>query len=667
MEAGGDSLEPRGPAVGARPRLTGATAVVAGWAALAVGHAATLPSGRAKVKPWVAATMQGYTAGYALAMAAAMGAIVLGVERANAPRRAVRAALVAASLAFGVAFLRDDTAGLAGRSTEAMPALFAVADIALAALAGLGIGVAVLAGRLLAWPYLRFATLAAAGGAGWVNGTNLRYSYEGVHLLAAVAAASFAAAALAGAPWPERLDRVGNLKRAPLALLVSCAILGAPALFIVPPNEVLVELSRRPAAFLAPFPIVRADDVTGTATIPSDLAAWFAPRKDAAEVSPSRPAIAPDDPIVLMIGIDSMRADVLENESNRGALPGLFRLRDESAWFANARSPGTSTAPALAAIFASAYYSQQYWVTHPKRPAEPFPHLDEAPRFPELLQGAGVHTLTVDSAGWLLNEFGIVRGFSDERTLRGKGESYPPAREVLAALSARLAEAPSNRVFAFAHLLDAHAPYTSVKTTGTAEERYVAELSGVDAALRRLRSDLERQRLWQRTVTIVYSDHGEAFGEHGLTFHGQSLYDELLRVPLLVRVPYRAPRRIDAAVSLIDLGPTVLDLFDVATPGAYMGETLLSLLRDPKAKLSRPIIGEARLKRSLVLPSGTKIVHDTRFHTVELFDLAEDPGEERNLFDDDDPASVDALLVLEAFFEAHTLRKPGYRVPFRKW
>jgi hypothetical protein len=75
-------------------------------------------------------------------------------------------------------------------------------------------------------------------------------------------------------------------------------------------------------------------------------------------------------------------------------------------------------------------------------------------------------------------------------------------------------------------------------------------------------------------------------------------------------------------------------------------------------------VAEARLKRSLVTPQGIKIIHDTVAQTVEIFDLQRDPEEKVNLFG---TAHDELLDVLRTFFRVHTLQRPGYRVPYRRW
>jgi arylsulfatase A-like enzyme len=120
-------------------------------------------------------------------------------------------------------------------------------------------------------------------------------------------------------------------------------------------------------------------------------------------------------------------------------------------------------------------------------------------------------------------------------------------------------------------------------------------------------------------------------------------------------------------VSLMDVAPTILDLMGVATPGTYMGQSLTPYLRGESPKLERPIAAEARLKQSMILPDGFKVIYDTQTHVVEIYDIAHDPKEEYNLYREGDPVSAQRLGVLTAFFEAQTLRRPGYKVPYRKW
>ncbi|NUO47558.1 MAG: sulfatase-like hydrolase/transferase [Polyangiaceae bacterium] len=655
------------------PALRRAPAIGLGFALVALAGAIVVAYRRSKgLPPTALAMVEVHVVGYAALCGAAAAALAVGWERlltlpvgpvARRPRTAAVLAVALVGGAVGIPLLDIDASGVAGRVAEELGLPYEPLLGLFAFGGGMTVAVALALGLLLARPWLRWLGVAAGAALATTNGFVLSHSYEGVHVVLAVSAGTLAGASLAGmrlrwgfARTPRWVGRV---------VWGIAAVLGLASVLVSPSNRASVELARQPVAFLAPFPLLPQDDIDVAWQPPPEEAEWFQSRAGLDPVPPSGKLLI-KNPIVIMIGIDSMRADVLADEANRTKLPTLFQLRDEGVWFSNARSPGTSTGPAIAAIFSGVTYSAQRWVRHPKRPAEPFPHLDETPRFPETISAAGIPTITVDAAGWLTNEFGVVRGFTNEESLRKPGSNYPRANVMLPALTPKILESSDGPLFAFAHLLDAHSPYTSVRSDGTKFENYLAELGFVDAQLRDLKSQLVKKRLWNRTILIVYSDHGEAFGEHGLTFHGQALYDELLRVPLIIRTPTRGAKVVDAPVSLLDLGPTILDLFNLETPPHAMGQSLVPLMRGTGTTLTRPIVAEARLKRAMLI-GDTKVIHDSRMRTVEVFDLAADPGENDNLYDPDLPASQAALGALLRYFEEHTFKRPGYRVPYRKW
>ena len=143
------------------------------------------------------------------------------------------------------------------------------------------------------------------------------------------------------------------------------------------------------------------------------------------------------------------------------------------------------------------------------------------------------------------------------------------------------------------------------------------------------------------------------------------MYEELIRVPLFIKIPGVAPRKVNTPVALVDLGPTILDLVGLPTPGYNMGQSLVPFLRGQTPKLNRPILAETRLKKSLVMDDGYKVIIDDRSHTTEVYNLNADPNETRNLYDG--PGSPDASRVdlLRFFFDIHTIRRPGYVIPYR--
>ncbi len=477
------------------------------------------------------------------------------------------------------------------------------------------------------------------------------------------------AAGLALSTLPSRfgalraaVERAGIRRSWPV--LVGVSMLGPGTLFALDlDNATRLSLSSQRSAVLNPLLNRMDQDVPPPGTIPIDQVQWFSDRSDLPTIAPSGRSTLPHDGIVILLGVDALRADLLATDRYAKRLPELTRLRREGVWFSEARSPGASTVPALSAMFSGQYYSQTFWHVHPERPPGVYPHQDEAKRFPEALAERGITTLTVDTAGWLTNEFGVVRGFAVERTLRKKG--YPRAERVARALIEQL-EAQTGPTFAFAHFLDAHAPYDSAGRVRSPFEGYLRELALVDRALGRLRQFLLTSGMSERTCLIVYADHGESFGEHGHKYHASTLYDTLLRVPLIFHCPRLTPQRVDAPVSLMDVGPTILDLFNVHTPPHVIGERLTGFLIGEPPHLTRPIFAEARLKQALVAEEH-KVIFDTRSGGVEVYDLQADPGELKNIYDPADEESTNLLTRLRTFFDTHTYRAVGYEVPYRKW
>jgi arylsulfatase A-like enzyme len=166
----------------------------------------------------------------------------------------------------------------------------------------------------------------------------------------------------------------------------------------------------------------------------------------------------------------------------------------------------------------------------------------------------------------------------------------------------------------------------------------------------------------ERAILIITSDHGEAFGEHGAQTHGTTLYEEELRVPLLIRIPSRRARKVEQLVTLLDLGPTVLDLFHQKTPGYFIGQSLVPFLIGQSPTMTRPVAAEARLKQAMIFPNGMKIIYDTRTGSAELYDLRRDPDERHDLSGDSGKLR-ESLEELRSFFAIHTLRTNGYQPP----
>jgi arylsulfatase A-like enzyme len=243
-----------------------------------------------------------------------------------------------------------------------------------------------------------------------------------------------------------------------------------------------------------------------------------------------------------------------------------------------------------------------------------------------------------------------------------EGRRHARGREVVDPIVKRLeAVGPDEPLFVFGHLTEPHAPYDrGKKRSGSNWEKYLSEVDAADELVGRVMTVLSRGPLAKRSLLIVSSDHGEAFGEHGTYEHTKTIYEEQLRVPLLFWGAGVKAQRVEEPVNLVDLGPTLLDWFGVDTPDFMAGESLLpTVLEGPRA-LSRPLFAEGRLRRAIFI-GDLKVIVDERRKTVEAFDLATDPAELTNVYESDPARVRPALAALHRYFERRSASRDGYR------
>jgi arylsulfatase A-like enzyme len=202
------------------------------------------------------------------------------------------------------------------------------------------------------------------------------------------------------------------------------------------------------------------------------------------------------------------------------------------------------------------------------------------------------------------------------------------------------------------HFFEPHSRYMEheefpVHTTGLQglQDKYDAEVMFVDKYIGEVLDTLDKTGEADKTAVVIFSDHGEAFGEHRfggerMYFHGQTLYDELLRVPLMIRVPGLKPRVVDQNVALLDLAPTLLDLVKAPRPPSMHGRSLLPLLLGEPLPPERiyaemlPATSWNHNWRALV-DGNWKLIQKLSENTVELYDLSKDPTEQHNLAAED--------------------------------
>jgi arylsulfatase A-like enzyme len=187
---------------------------------------------------------------------------------------------------------------------------------------------------------------------------------------------------------------------------------------------------------------------------------------------------------------------------------------------------------------------------------------------------------------------------------------------------------------------------------------YDEEVRHTDAGVGRLLDALRKLGLYDEALIILTADHGEEFHERGWIGHSRSLYDELVRVPLVVRPPGGAPGApvIDSAVSLVSLAPTVLDYAGVDPgPFDFQGPSWRSLLSGSGASPGAVLVEVdfvplrprhfTSVHKKAVVVGRHKLIRDDRSGRLELYDLRADPGETRDL-SPERPELVERLLPL---------------------
>ncbi|MDC0722296.1 sulfatase-like hydrolase/transferase [Nannocystis bainbridge] len=627
----------------ARP-LSPAAAVVFAWAGLALVNAGciaarALPNGGPRVR----ALNHLFDAGQLLFLGLVGGLATLLWQRFAPPRRWLAPLVLGlATGLLGWAMLAPDldnfTLRLAGRERAAALAVLLAVVLAQA------VPVAYLAGRRMARPRIRWFAVAVAAIAAILNTRILPLDYPGVHVFLAMAASTLAAAALTGMLPRWRLRPAS--RRVALAVVTTLAVV---TVVTDPGNAARVELTRLDSAPLAahvpPWRVTIDDSQYKHITIPPELAPSFASRQDAPPIAATEPPLLPPDAIVLFFTLDSMRAEVLQNPTNRELLPTLHRWRDAGFSVPRAISPSTVTRFTLASLFTGVDVPQLRWARDSATQGSLVK--EDRPRIADLLTARGVTTVHVLSQFELVNHINkIGRGFSEEieATIHaGDKLAYAPA--VMDAIVTRLRQHGDGPLFLFAHFMDAHHPFDSGDRKGRAYARHVSELANIDRELARLDAWLGEAGLWPRTLVIVSADHGQAFGQHGVQHHGGPPYEEQCRVPLVITGPAVPAHESPCDLPLLDLSPTLLDLFGVETPGPFVGRTLVPALRGESPQCERPVLSATWDVFALLLPDGLKVIDNRRKRTLEVYDLKADPRETKNLCDTD-PAGCDARVGL---------------------
>jgi len=159
-----------------------------------------------------------------------------------------------------------------------------------------------------------------------------------------------------------------------------------------------------------------------------------------------------------------------------------------------------------------------------------------------------------------------------------------------------------------------------------AKDIYADSLAYVDMQLDRLFQHLKHRRLWDKTIIVVTGDHGQAFYEHGFSAHAGEIYNEVMKVPLLVRAPENVAGIDERLAQHADIAPTILHLLGLPTHPSFQGSSLLNPEANP-AKSVYLVAQTPQAHQVGVVRSHHKLIYDEWRQRYQLFDLVNDPAE----------------------------------------
>ncbi len=382
-------------------------------------------------------------------------------------------------------------------------------------------------------------------------------------------------------------------------------------------------------------------------------------------------------PNVILISLDCLRADHLGVYGyHRSTSPRLDELAKEAVVFESATAVSSFTHPTHMTMLTGLPPSI-HGVSRWRKPDSSVAYL------PEILSRAGYRTNGIVSGPLLSQSFGFERGFDLYHAFHDETR----APELASAALDLLHRGRGQPQFLFLHFFDAHWPYwpgdelntrfgpLSTDTSGLLEkvrnqippesereiqhmrDLYDAEIVYLDREVGRFLDELKKRKIYENSLIIVTADHGEAFLEHGFWEHGQTLYQEMVHVPLLVKWPGApAPRRVPGVVSQTDLFPTILEAAGIEpadTPYAGVSlrrlaaerhqEAVLELTWDPLPDRPARMLVALRSDRAKYIASfeapTVEALYSAPVASEELYDLIEDPDEMRNLA----PGAKDAV------------------------
>lgn len=373
---------------------------------------------------------------------------------------------------------------------------------------------------------------------------------------------------------------------------------------------------------------------------------------------------------VVFICLDAVRADSVSFAGyQRKTTPNLDRFAARAIYFEWAIAPSSTTRETVPGLLTGRYPSGLMW-----EKAGPIWQVPpEQKMLPEVLKEKGYRTVAIVDE-WL-DRFmpSFRRGFEYFEVPYGTGQwqkfGQVAAPFITYAAIREIERTPASRpFFLYAQYEAAHHPYVrhpEVAEFGqTEKDRYDGEIAYADHYVGILLEYLEYTKRLEKTMVVIFADHGEEFGEHGGYQHSHHVHAESVRVPLILFVPGLKPERIKEKVSLIDVTPTVLDVLGLRPAMTFQGLSLLAYLEGgSRAPKTREIFAEVRVIdqgpdrfRKAIYSGDFKLIWDMNSNETLLYNVGQDPRETKPLQNED---VAGRLLERLKLFVGQGVHRPG--------
>jgi len=360
---------------------------------------------------------------------------------------------------------------------------------------------------------------------------------------------------------------------------------------------------------------------------------------------------------VVLISIDALRPDHLGYmRYNKNTSPNIDEIALNGIYFTQAIAPSSYTLPSQMSLFSSLYPS-----VHKVGLKEKLVKLNEnATTLAAILKNNNYNTAGFVTLPFMGSYAGFSKGFDLYDDTGAFNATYRNAEHINKPIFNWLNKNKEKNFFLFVHYMEVHTNlltpdpyfnmfYPNYKGNLTRDMMgdwvldklnlseddlnytiavYDGSINYVDYNVGNLIKKIDELGLSNNTVIVILADHGEELKDHGRIQHGLTLYEEIVRVPLIIKIPNMPPKKIDSQVSTIDISPTILDILGIKIPGQFQGRSLSGIIENKDE--DRGIFSEDENHISL-RKNGIKIIYNRNTKKVEAYNLKDDPKEKNDI------------------------------------